>query len=114
MINFQNLNAKELAKAGITFKTEADTRRFADIILEELQLRIGNEIASLLTRAQLNEFDMTVDMEEAKEWLNKNCPDHPLIVRKQEEKMFEELIQYAPEIMEAQQEYRTHYEIVKR
>ena len=81
-----------LASIGIRFETEEEAQAFAGIIQEELEIRIGTTIASRLSDEQLDEFDMCIESDDAREWLEENCPDYRDIVDNETERMEEELI----------------------
>lgn len=81
-----------LASIGIRFETEEEAQAFAGIIQEELEIRIGTKIASRLSDEQLDEFDMCIESDDAREWLEENCPDFRDIVDNETERMEEELI----------------------
>ena len=81
-----------LASIGIRFETEEEAQAFAGIIQEELEIRIGTKIASRLSDEQLDEFDMCIESDDAREWLEENCPDYRDIVDNETERMEEELI----------------------
>ena len=73
-------------------KRKRKRRLFAGIIQEELEIRIGTKIASRLSDEQLDEFDMCIESDDAREWLEENCPDFRDIVDNETERMEEELI----------------------
>jgi protein-tyrosine-phosphatase len=81
-----------LDSIGIRFETEEETQAFAEIVQSELEIRIGTEIASRLSDEQLDEFDMCIESDDAREWLEENCPDFRDIVDNETERMEEELI----------------------
>ena len=71
MINFNNLDVKELANAGIVFEHEEDADRFIDYVMSDLEIRIGEELAELVPESKLDEFDLIEDQDEASAWLEK-------------------------------------------
>ena len=93
-MDFNRLDAEELASIGIRFETEAETCAFADLILRELELRIGEEISSRLTEEQLDEFDSCEEPEEGRKWLEKNCLDYRKIVFRKKEEFEQEIVKY--------------------
>ena len=86
------INEYYLASIGIRFKTKEETQAFAEIVQSELEIRIGTKIASRLSDEQLDEFDMCIESDDAREWLEENCPDYRDIVDNETERMEEELI----------------------
>lgn len=95
-IDFQHLDSTELHKVGFYFATEEETILFAEIIREELEIRIGDEVSSGLTEEQLSEFDNCISDFESKAWLELNYPDYPKIVQEQQLKMERELMEWWP------------------
>lgn len=55
-------------------------KQFEDLYREELEVRIGKTISQGLTQAQLKEFDLINDSQEASKWLDNNRPDYKTIV----------------------------------
>ena len=78
-----------LASIGIRFETEEEAQAFEYFFME---IRIGTKIASRLSDEQLDEFDMCIESDDAREWLEENCPDFRDIVDNETERMEEELI----------------------
>lgn len=93
-MDINRLDAEELASIGIRFETEAETRAFADLILRELEIRIGEEISSRLTEEQLEEFDSCDGPEEGRKWLEIYCPDYRQIVFRKKEEFEQEIVKY--------------------
>ena len=93
-MNFNRLDADELAGIGIRFETEEETGAFADLILRELEIRIGEEISSRMTEEQLEEFDSCEGPEEEQKWLEKNCPDYRKIVFRKSDEFEQEIVRY--------------------
>ena len=97
MLDFQNLNGKELSKANIAFRTVQEAKTFCTIIRETLEVRIGEAITQQTGEARAAEFvDCAPGEEEA--WLRENCPDYARIVQEQSEKLERELIKYADRV----------------
>lgn len=86
------INEYYLASIGIRFKTKEETQAFAEIVQSELEIRIGTKIASRLSDEQLDEFDMCIESDDAREWLEENCPDFRDIVDNETKRMEKELI----------------------
>ena len=98
MINFNNLDVKELANAGIVFEHEEDADRFIDYVKSDLEIRIGEELAELVPESKLDEFDLIEDQDEASAWLEKNIPSYLEIVARKKRDVEEELLQYKSQI----------------
>ena len=93
-MNFEKLDAKELANVGIWFKTDDETNAFAEMLSEELEFRIGEDITRQVSEEQLEEYERCIGDEEVQRWLEKNCPDYPTIVAKKREELEKEIIEY--------------------
>ena len=98
MINLHNLNEAELERAGIFFGTKEDAERFAGIVMDDMQARIGKMLASSLTQTQLDEFDAITDQQEAVAWLEKNSPGFRDAVTQIMADVENELYRFRPEI----------------
>lgn len=97
-MNFNCLDSKALASIGIRFRTAEETKAFADIILEELEVRIGEEISKRLTDRQLEAFDRCRGPVEARRWLDANCPEHRHITETKKEEFEQEIIKYRDQV----------------
>ncbi|MBQ3320928.1 hypothetical protein IJH72_02025 [Candidatus Saccharibacteria bacterium] len=82
---------KFLQEMGLSAMPEEEKKRFLEYIQEELEIRIGERISRGLSETQLNEFDMTTTLEEARAWLEKNRPDYREIVNRTINEMKEEI-----------------------
>lgn len=90
-VNLNNLNKGELYKLRIHFDDEKDVKKFAEMVVEDLQVRIGEEISIGKTEDQLYEFDMCETTAQATKWLQKYCPEYRKIVERNLEEMETEL-----------------------
>ena len=97
-MDFERLDSKEFADIGIKFETEAEAQAFANLIREELEVRIGAAISEGMTKKQLDEFDRCNTQEAAQHWLAVNCPDYRSIVKKKKEELENEIIKYRSKI----------------
>lgn len=114
MINFNNLDVKELANAGIVFEREEDADRFIDIIISDLEMRIGEEISNMLPESKLREFDLIEGgSSEATTWLEKNVPTFREIVMKKRKDLEDELLQFKSQIPGIKADHR-HEKPMKR
>ena len=93
-MDLERLDAEEFAGIGIRFKTAEETEAFAELIREELEVRIGAEIAKHCTEEQLAEFDRCAAQKDAQRWLEKNCPDHRKIVIRIKKEFKAEIIKH--------------------
>ena len=98
MINFNNLDARELANAGFVFEREEDADRFIDIIISDLEIRIGEEISNMLPESKLREFDLMKGNSKATMWLEQNVPTFREIVIRKRKDLEDELIQFKSQI----------------
>lgn len=98
MINFNKLDVKELASAGIIFEREEDADHFIDIIMSDLEIRIGEELAGMVPESKLSEFDLIDDRDEEAAWLEKNIPSYRDIVAKNRKDIEDELLQFKSQI----------------
>ena len=90
-IDFKNMDENELYKLRIAFDDNDDAIRFIDMVVEDLEVRIGEQISDGLTKKQLAEFDSITEPKEAAEWLRKNKPDFRDIVSQVSEEVETEL-----------------------
>lgn len=97
-MNFEKLDKREFASIGIRFRTNRETQVFAEIIKEELEVRIGAEISSRFSNEKLAGFDRCTTQEECSRWLEKNCPNYRIIVEKNKRELENELIEYRSKI----------------
>ena len=88
----------ELETVGIGFATSEEAGRFVDTVMEELEVRIGEEISKCATEEELKEFDQSKTIEEAGRWLARHCPNYGEIVVEKQSEMEAELRKAAPYI----------------
>ncbi len=69
-----------LEEVGLGEMPEDEKAAFMEHAREELEMRVGQSISSILTDAQLAEFDEIVDDEAAADWLQENAPNYRDIV----------------------------------
>ncbi len=87
MIDYKSIGEKELSLFGIAFDNPKETKVFADFVLEELEVHIGERISEGVSCEKLEEFDRITDNREATRWLKKNRPDYRDIVIDEQKKM---------------------------
>lgn len=98
MYEYNPLDIAGLKQIGIAFETDEESNAFAELIREELEVRIGEAISAKLTKEQLNEFDALHGQEEASAWLGANCPDYRQIVRQKAGEFKSELLRHRKSI----------------
>ena len=101
MIDYQNLSKKELSYFGIALNTPKESKQFADFVLEELEVKIGERISDGLSTEKLEEFDMITDNSKAREWLETNRPDYRDIVKTIQTEMAWSLLKHRKSISNA-------------
>lgn len=97
MINFDKLKNGELEILGIAFRTAQELDRFAEIIVEELQVRIGHAMSEACTPEQIKEVDQ-LEGDEAAHWVHRNVPNCRDIVNKEKLRLEQELLEYRSQI----------------
>ncbi len=96
--SMMNIELAKLAKMGIRFKIKEEARAFASIITEELEVRIGEAIASQLTLEQRLEIEKCENEAEFDKWYEENCPDNSRIVEEKMQEIEQEIIRYKDRI----------------
>lgn len=97
-MDFERLGSRELENIGIRFETESEAHAFAQLLLEELERRVGEEIAAGMTNDQMEEFGSVLIDGEANRWLAENFPDYKSIVWEKKKELEEEVIKYRSKI----------------
>ncbi len=64
------------------FDNEQEEREYLERVIEELELRIGEEISSHFSTQELIEFDSLLDPIDKMEWIQNHVPQYKEIVRK--------------------------------
>ncbi|MBQ6610443.1 MAG: hypothetical protein IJH70_08405 [Oscillospiraceae bacterium] len=98
MINVMNLDSKELWQNGFYFETNEEADLFAQIVRDELEVRIGAAIAKGMDYSKLAEFDACTTQEESQAWLEKNRPDYREIVKAQSTALAQEIMAFRDRI----------------
>lgn len=70
---------------------EDQKRAFLEYAQEELEVRVGEEIAAGMTEEKMREFEAAQTDEETEKWLNENKPNYREIVTKTIEEFKEEI-----------------------
>ncbi len=74
-------NEEFLKEVGLAAMPEEEKRAFVEYAQEELEVRIGEEIAKGIEPEKMREFE-EADDETALRWLKENKPDYKEIVKK--------------------------------
>ena len=74
-------NEEFLKEVGLAAMPEEEKRAFVEYAQEELEVRIGEEIAKGVEPEKMREFE-EADDETALRWLKENKPDYKEIVKK--------------------------------
>ena len=82
---------KFLAEVGLSDMPDDQKQDFLDYAQEEVEVRIGERISRGLSEAQLSQFDLIEDQDEATKWLEQNRPDYREIVLRTTEELKEEI-----------------------
>ena len=80
LIELDHMNRSNMRRVGICFEAEQDVQLLADVLQEELEVRIGSKIAKNKTPDALTEFDECHRLDQCKAWLDKYCPDCKKII----------------------------------
>lgn len=98
MYEYNPLDIDGLKQIGIDFETKEEAYAFAELICEELEVRIGEAISEGLTKTQLKEYDSLNNLIESQRWLEWNCPDYRRIVQRTAGEFKAELLHYRKSI----------------
>lgn len=80
-----------LREVGLAAMPEAEKKAFLDYAQEELEVRVGEEIAAGMTEEKMREFEMAADYEATKKWLEENKPNYKELVEKTIRELKEEI-----------------------
>lgn len=80
-----------LREVGLSAMPEEERRAFLDYVQEELEVRVGEEIAAGMTEEKMREFEATSSDEETRAWLEENKPNYKELVTKTVEELKEEI-----------------------
>ena len=80
-----------LREVGLSAMPEEQRQAFLDYVQEELEVRVGEEIAAGMTEEKMREFEEAANDEETKAWLEKNKPNYRELVVKTVEELKEEI-----------------------
>ena len=70
-----------LREVGLLAMSPAEKEAFLAYVQEELEVRVGEEIAEGMTEEKMKEFEDAQSDEEAMKWLNENRPNYREIVK---------------------------------
>ena len=80
-----------LREVGLSAMGEEEKKAFLAYIQEELEVRVGEEIAAGMSEEKMKEFENTTTDAEAEAWLRQNKPGYREIVKKTIEDFKEEI-----------------------
>lgn len=80
-----------LREVGLVAMPEAEKQAFLDYVQEELEVRVGEEIAAGMTEEKMREFESARTEEETKKWLEENKPNYRELVEKTIKELKEEI-----------------------
>ena len=76
------INEEFLREVGLSAMPEAQRKAFLEYAQEELEVRVGEEIAEGMTEEKMREFEEAQTDEATEKWLNENKPNYREIVDK--------------------------------
>lgn len=94
-----------LQQVGLGGLPEDQKKAMLQHIYDQLELRVGTELANQMTDAQLTEFEQFIDaggdnnQPEALKWLETNLPNYKNVVQQVFEQLKAEITQLAPQII---------------
>lgn len=97
-----NLDDKFLEELGLGALPADEKKKMLDHIYETLEMRVGMQLASGMSDAQLDEFEAFInnnDEEGALRWLETNFPNYKQVVAEELEKLKAEIKAAAPQIL---------------
>ncbi|MBR3131047.1 hypothetical protein IKG31_00505 [Candidatus Saccharibacteria bacterium] len=74
------INEGFLREVGLSAMPEEQKKAFLEYAQEELEVRVGEEIAAGMTEEKMREFEEAKTDEETERWLNENKPNYREIV----------------------------------
>ena len=74
------IDERFLGEVGLSAMGEEEKKAFLEYVQEELEARIGEEIADGMTEEKMKEFEEAENDDVAKAWLEKNRPNYKEIV----------------------------------
>lgn len=97
--NMALIDEQFMAEVGLGGMPAAEKQAFMEQAVEELEVRVGQQISAELTPEQLREFELLQDNAEVASWLNQNVPDFRETVGKVYIAFKQELIQNQQQIL---------------
>lgn len=94
-----------LQQVGLGSLPDDQKKAMLQHIYDQLELRVGTELANQMTDAQLTEFEQFIDaggdnnQPEALKWLETNLPNYKQVVQQVFEQLKAEITQLAPQIL---------------
>jgi hypothetical protein len=100
------INNDLLVEVGLGSLPDSDKNGFLKHIYETLEMRVGIRLADQMSNKQLDEFERYFEAKDdagAFHWLETNFPNYKEIVQQEFDKLKNEMIQNAPQILAASQ-----------
>lgn len=88
-----------LREVGLTVMEEEEKQAFLDYVKEELEVRVGEEIADGMSEEKVKEFEVAETEEEIKKWLSENKPNYREIVQRTVEELKREITKNRDKIL---------------
>lgn len=101
MIDMRQLDRTDLDRLGVAFDDPGDEILFIGFLREELEVRVGRRMASLLSGEQLDEFDCLTDSDEAARWVSENLPAYQEIISEEQYRLVWDVLRDRREISAA-------------
>ena len=92
-----------LTSLGLAAMPPDEKEAFLNYVYEELELRVGAELSKDLSDNQLEEFEKLIDGDDqdaAVTWLEKHCPNYKDVVKKELDRLKEEIIASKDRLLE--------------
>ena len=80
-----------LREVGLAAMPEDQRKAFLEYAQEELEVRVGEEIAEGMTEEKMKEFESATNDEETEKWLKENKPNYREIVKQTVDDFKEEI-----------------------
>ena len=92
-------NENFLKEVGLIAMPEDQKRAFLEYAQEELEVRVGEEIAAGMTEEKMREFEAAETPEETQRWLEENKPNYRELVDKTVRELKDEITRNRDKIL---------------
>lgn len=89
-----------LKEVGLSVMPDDQKKAFLEYVQEELEVRIGEEIADGMTEEKMAEFESAQTKEETEKWLQENKPNYENIVRSEIAELKDEISRNRDKILD--------------